>query len=72
MPVLRGKSEGLPVRGIEHETPSVFTASTLTARPVSLSAVDEGSEVNRLKYLTQDFPALGHVTEGSAGSIRGT
>jgi hypothetical protein len=60
------------VRGIEHETPSVFTASALTARPDSLSAVDEGSEVNRLRYLTRGFPALEHVTEGSAGSIRGT
>jgi hypothetical protein len=72
VPVLRDKSEGLPVGGIEHETPSVFTASALIARPDSLSAVDEGSEVNRLKYLTQDFPALRHVTESSAGSIRGT
>jgi hypothetical protein len=72
VPVLRDKSEGLPVGGIEHETPPVFTASALTARPDSLSAVDEGGEVNRLKYLTQDFPPLGHVTAGRARSIRGT
>jgi hypothetical protein len=72
VPVLRDKSEGLPVRGIEHETPSVLTASALTARPDSLSAVDEGSEVNRVEYLIQDFPALGHVIAGRARSIRGT
>jgi hypothetical protein len=59
-PVFRDTIAGLPVRGIEHETPSVFTASALTARPDSLFAVDDDTKCAELKHLARTGRTFPH------------